>query len=167
MINHVKNETNSFLSFQVGSETFAASVANVINILEMTKITHVPKSPKYLKGVMNLRGSVLPVVDTRIKFGLPETEYTVNTCILVMELHSKNEKLQLGAIVDNVQEVLELEEGDILPPPGLGTKFNSDILLGMARVKETFIMIMNVDKVFAEEDIINIQEASPDSVISN
>lgn len=152
----------SYLSFQVGTEIFAASVTNIINILEMTKITKVPKSPVFMKGVMNLRGIVLPVLDTRIKFGLPETEYTTNTCILVIEILSKNETIQLGAIVDNVQEVLELSKEDILPPPSLGTSFHSDYLTGMARKNDNFIMIIDVNKVFADDEIINVQEFSND-----
>lgn len=152
----------SFLSFQVGTEIFAANVTNIQNILEMPKITRVPKSPVFMKGVMNLRGIVLPVLDTRIKFGLPETEYTTNTCILVIEMVSKNETIQLGAIVDNVQEVLELSNEDILPPPSLGTSFHSDYITGMARKDNQFIMIIDVSKVFADDEILNIQEFSND-----
>ncbi len=158
MENQLIEKTNSYLSFQVGSEIFAANVTNITNILEMTKITRVPKAPKYMKGVMNLRGSVLPVLDTRIKFALPETEYTTNTCILVLELLSKNERIQLGAIVDSVQEVLELEEKDILPPPAIGTNFDSSFLVGMAHRGNNFIMILNIDKIFTDDGIINLQD---------
>jgi purine-binding chemotaxis protein CheW len=151
---------NSYLSFNIGTEVFAADVSNVINILEMTKITKVPKSPAYMKGVINLRGSVLPVLDTRIKFGLPETEYTTNTCILVLEISSKNEIIRLGAIVDSVQEVLDIAANELQPPPSLGTKFKTDILKGMYKKDEDFIMVLDVNKVFADEEIINLQDIS-------
>ncbi len=89
---------NSYLSFKLGEEIFAANVSKVLNILEMTKITQVPKSPPYMKGVINLRGTVLPVVDTRLKFGMSATEFTPNTCILVMEVEVDGEALQVGGL---------------------------------------------------------------------
>lgn len=158
MKTQVDTQVSSYLSFQVGSEIFAASVSHVINILEMSKITRVPKSPSYMKGVINLRGSVLPVIDTRLKFGLPETEYTTNTCILVLELESRNETIRIGAIVDSVHEVLELAGSEIQDPPAIGTKYKTDILEGMARKDDNFIMIMNVNKVFADDEIIAMKD---------
>jgi purine-binding chemotaxis protein CheW len=155
---------NSFLSFQVGTEIFASNVSNVINILEMTKITKVPKSPEYMKGVINLRGNVLPVIDTRLKFGLPEAEYTTNTCILVLEIVSRNELLRLGAIVDNVQEVLEIHDNEIMPPPSIGTKYKTDLLTGMAKKDDHFIMILDVNKVFADNDVVNLKEMSEETI---
>jgi purine-binding chemotaxis protein CheW len=166
MSNDSRKKVNSYLSFQIGTEIFAANVTSILNILEMTKITRVPKSPVFMKGVMNLRGSVLPVLDTRIKFGLPETEYTTNTCILVLEILSKNETIQMGAIVDNVQEVLELSDDEIQPPPSIGTNYRSDFLVGMANKNNNFIMIIDVNEVFADYDIINIQELSAESKVS-
>lgn len=163
MTKETHTKINSYLSFQIGTEVFATNVSSIINILEMTKITRVPKSPAFMKGVINLRGSVLPVLDTRIKFGLPETEYTSNTCILVMELISKNEKIQMGAIVDNVQEVLELSDTDILPPPSIGTSFSSNYLTGMTNRNNNFIMLIDVNKVFADDDILNISDLSVES----
>ncbi|MBN2486592.1 MAG: purine-binding chemotaxis protein CheW [Bacteroidales bacterium] len=152
--------THSYLSFNIGSEIFAANVKNVINILEMSKITKVPKSPDYLKGVINLRGSVLPVVDTRIKFGLAETSYTINTCILVLEVVTGTETLRLGAIVDSVQEVFELNNNEILPAPAIGTNYKTDVLIGITRRDNNLIMILDVDKVFAVEEILSLNEIS-------
>jgi purine-binding chemotaxis protein CheW len=155
-------KVNSYLSFQIGTEIFAADVIHVINILEMTKITRVPKSPAYMKGVINLRGSVLPVLDTRLKFGLPETDYTTNTCILVLEINSKNEIIRLGAIVDSVHEVLEIGNDEVQPPPSIGTKFKTDILKGMVKKENDFIMILDINKVFADEEVINFKDISSD-----
>ena len=101
---------DSYLSFKLGDELFAANVAKVLNILEMVKITKVPKAPEYMKGVINLRGNVLPVIDTRTKFGMTPTEFTKNTCILVLDIIVDGEDIQVGALVDSVQEVLEITE---------------------------------------------------------
>jgi purine-binding chemotaxis protein CheW len=102
-------KTNSFLSFKLGDEEFAAHVGKVLNILEMTRITEVPKAPEYMKGVINLRGTVLPVIDTRIKFGMSPTVYTTNTCIIVLDIEMDGESIHVGALVDSVQAVLEFD----------------------------------------------------------
>ena len=154
----VKEDSNSYLSFRIGTELFAASVKNVISILEITKITKVPKAPPYMRGVINLRGSVLPVLDTRIKFNASNTEYTTNTCILVLEVMVKNESIRLGAIVDSVQEVLSLDAPDIQPPPSLGTNYQSDIITGMTHHNDEFIMILDITKLFSEEAMFNLNE---------
>jgi len=151
----------SYLSFKLGDETFAANVSKVLNILEMTKITKVPKAPEYMKGVINLRGTVLPLVDTRIKFGLTPTEFTANTCILVLDIQIENDTLQVGALVDAVQEVLEIEPYQILPPPNIGSKFHSQFIVGMYKAtEEQFIMILDMDKVFSTEELLEVHESS-------
>ncbi len=151
-------ELNSYLSFNLGEEQFAANVGKVLNILEMTKITEVPKAPDYMKGVINLRGTVLPVVDTRIKFGMSPTIYTNNTCIIVMEIEMEGEQVQVGALVDSVQAVLELDDAEIQPPPSIGSKFKSEFIQGMAKVDDKFIMILNMEKVFSSQEIVAIKE---------
>lgn len=145
---------SSYLSFKLGDEVFAANVSKVLNILEMTNITKVPKAPPYMKGVINLRGTVLPLIDTRIKFGLSPTEFTPNTCILVLDIKIENEGLQIGSLVDSVQEVMEIEPHQILPPPNIGSKFHSEFITGMYKVREDqFIMILDVDKVFSSDEL--------------
>lgn len=151
----------SYLSFKLGDETFAANVSKVLNILEMTKITKVPKAPEYMKGVINLRGTVLPLVDTRIKFGLTATEFTANTCILVLDIKIEDDTLQVGALVDAVQEVLEIEPHQILPSPNIGSKFHSQFISGMYKAtEEQFIMILDMDKVFSTEELMQVSESS-------
>jgi len=152
------HELTSYLSFRIGGEVFAANVKNVLNILEMTKITKIPKAPEYMKGVINLRGTVLPVIDSRIKFGIPETEVTTNTCIVVLELHKDNDTLMIGAIVDAVKEVLEIDESKILPPPNLGTNFSSDYLKGMAQSEDGFIMLLDAERVFASDEVVDLKK---------
>ena len=149
----------SYLSFKLGDETFAANVSKVLNILEMTKITKVPKAPNYMKGVINLRGTVLPLIDTRIKFGLTQTEFTANTCILVLDITIGEDNLQVGGLVDAVQEVLEIEPKQILPAPNIGTKYHSEFISGMYKAgEEQFIMILDMDKVFSFDELMEVQE---------
>jgi len=149
---------NSYLSFKLGDEEFAAHVGKVLNILELTKITEVPKAPDYMKGVINLRGTVLPVVDTRIKFGMTPTEYTTNTCIVVMEVELDNDMVQVGALVDAVQAVLEIDDSQIQPPPSIGSKYKSEFIYGMVKVDEKFIMLLDMEKVFSSDEIVSLQE---------
>jgi len=155
--------TNSYLTFKLGEEEFGAHVSQVLNILEMTKITSVPKSPGYMKGVINLRGMVLPVIDTRIKFGMPETEYTSNTCIVVMDLDLDDDTIHIGAIVDEVVSVIEIEENQIEPPPSIGSKYKSEFIYGMAKVEDQFIMLLDMQKVLNNEEINKISEMSKDA----
>ncbi|OFZ03195.1 MAG: chemotaxis protein CheW, partial [Bacteroidetes bacterium RIFOXYC12_FULL_35_7] len=159
---------NSYLSFKLGEEIFAANVSKVLNILEMTKITKVPKAPEYMKGVINLRGTVLPVVDTRVKFSMSATEFTTNTCILVLDIDIESDSLHVGALVDAVQEVLEIEPHQILPPPNIGNKFRSEFINGMYKLnEEQFIMLLDMDKVFSVDDLLEIREIAPDVYAEN
>lgn len=153
------NTLNSYLSFKLGDEIFAANVSKVLNILEMTKITKVPQAPAYMQGVINLRGTVLPVIDTRIKFGLSPTEFTPSTCILVLDIEVEGESLHVGGLVDSVQEVLEIEEHQILPAPNIGNRYRSQFITGMYKLTEDdFIMLLDMDKIFNVEDLALLSE---------
>ena len=158
MNNETITKSNSYLSFNLGDEEFAVHVSKVLNILEMLKITEVPKAPDYMKGVINLRGTVLPVIDTRLKFGMTPTEYTNNTCIVVMEIEMDGEIIQAGALVDSVQAVLEIENSQIQPPPSIGSKYKSEFIYGMAKADEKFIMLLDMEKVFSTDEIILVKE---------
>jgi purine-binding chemotaxis protein CheW len=149
----------SYLSFRLGEEVFAASVAKVMEILEVPKITKVPKSPAYMRGVVNLRGSVLPVIDTRLKFGMPTASDTVNTCIMVLNVQLDNESYVLGALVDAVQEVFEITEDEIKPAPSIGSKYKSEFIEGMVKANEQFIMLLNLDKVFSSDELSIVKES--------
>jgi purine-binding chemotaxis protein CheW len=161
-MNEIKTSTalTSYLSFQLGEEMFAADVSKVLEILELRPITKVPRSPEYMRGVINLRGNVLPVLDTRIKFGLPPTTDTKDTCIIVLNVVMEGEPITLGALVDSVEEVLELGAGDIEPPPSIGSKFNPEYMHGMVKSDERFIMVLNVDKVFSADELVIAQEVA-------
>ncbi|MGM0530514.1 MAG: chemotaxis protein CheW [Bacteroidota bacterium] len=153
-------QIKSYLTFKLGEEEFAAHVGKVLSIMEMTKITKVPKTPDYLEGVINLRGQVLPVVDTRIKFGMSSAKYTSNTCIVVMEVEVNDETVQVGTIVDSVQEVIEIEEDQIQPPPSIGNRIKSEFIYGMAKIEDKFIMILDMDKIFSAEEIEDVQSST-------
>ncbi len=152
------NKIQTYLSFKMSEEVFAINVSKVINILEIRHITKVPKSPSYMKGVINLRGTVLPVVDLRSKFGLPEAQNTVDTSIIVLNIEKEGEIIMLGTLVDAVREVLELKDEEIAQSPSIGTKYNSGFIQGMYRVDEHFIMILDIDKVFSIDDIIDVKD---------
>jgi len=155
-----KYKINSYLTFKLGEETFAANVGKVLNILEMVKVTKVPKAPVFMKGVINLRGAVLPLIDTRIKFDMGETQYTQNTCILVLEIDMDGEPIQVGALVDAVLEVLEFDDKAILEPPSIGSKYKNEFIEGMAKKNDDFVMILDMDLIFTTDELIVLKESS-------
>ena len=150
-------ETVQYLTFKLAEEIFAFDVAKVREILELTSITKVPQTPDFMRGVINLRGSVVPVIDLRLNFGMQCTEQTVNTCIIVVEVNLNGETIVLGVLADSVQEVVEMEPDLIEPPPQLGTKLNTEFIKGMGKVEDDFVMILDIDKVFSSEDLTDIQ----------
>jgi len=156
----VTNSITTNLSFILDNEVFATDVENVLEILEVKPITKVPKSPEYIKGVINLRGSVLPVVDLKRIFGLTPVEINEDTCIIVLSVEIEGEQITLGALVDAVSEVLEIEQDAIKPAPSIGNKYNANFLQGMWKKDEDFIMLLNVNNVFAREELSVIQESA-------
>jgi purine-binding chemotaxis protein CheW len=158
MIENGEKQVNSYLTFNLVDETFASHVNNVLKILEMQKITEVPKAPEYMKGVINLRGNVLPVIDARLKFGMKPKPYTDKTCILVLNIEIEKEKVEVGAIVDAVLDVIEFQKENIKPPPSLGSKYKSDFIEGVMELENSFVMVLNMDAVFSTEDIIHLKD---------
>lgn len=142
----------SFLSFRMMDELFAIDVLKVIEILELSKITKVPRSPEFLLGIVNLRGNVLPVIDARIKFGMPRKEATIDSCIIVMNIEIDNELVTLGALVDSVSEVLEIQSEMIQKSPSMGSRYNSAFIEGLVKINEDFVMILNIGKAFSQEE---------------
>ncbi len=121
--------------------------------------------PTFMRGVINLRGSVVPVIDMRIKFGLPTVDDTVDTCIIIVEVKIDNETSVVGALVDSVQEVLDIEGDQIEPPPRMGSRMNSDFLHGMGKHDERFVMILNIDKVFSSDELAMVQPVKEADVV--
>lgn len=147
-----QNTLNHFLVFRLGKEEFAVSARNVMEILEVPTFTKIPRSPEYMKGVINLKGSILPVVDTHIKFQLPPMEFTIDSCIIVLNVLLDGEHVTVGALVDEVKEVIEIGTDQIGPSPSIGSDYNPDFIEGMARVDGKFIMVLNIAQVFSTKD---------------
>jgi purine-binding chemotaxis protein CheW len=153
-------EVRQYLTFKLAEEVFALDVGEVREILDYTNITKVPQTPDFMKGVINLRGSVVPVVDMRLKFGMPPQERTVDTCIIVTEISIDGETTIVGALVDSVQEVFELEPTHIEPAPRIGTRLKTEFILGMGKREERFVIILDIDKVFSSAELEMVQNIS-------
>lgn len=150
-------QTTQYLSFMLGEEVFALDITKVREVLDFTTITKVPQTPDFMRGVINLRGSVVPVVDMRLKFGMNATEKTVNTCIIIVEVTLEEESIVIGALADSVREVFDLEDDQVEPAPKIGTQLNTEFLKGMGKKNEEFILILDIDKVFSSEELAVVQ----------
>lgn len=149
-------QTDACLSFKIGTEIFAASVAHVNEILELTRITRVPHAPSFMIGVTNLRGAVLPVIDTRAKFGFPETAATPDTCIIVLNLTAGDKPILIGALVDAVVEVFDVAADAIKPLPPFGSRYRTDFITGTIKAGDEFIMLLDIEKVFTTAELAQI-----------
>ncbi len=152
-------ETTTYLTFSLADEVFAVEVANVREVLDLETVTKVPRTPNFMRGVINLRGGVVPVVDMRIKFGMPQAADTVDTCIVVMEVELEGEMTVIGALADSVREVFALNPDQIEPPPSIGTKLNTDFIKGMGKQGEHFIIVLDIDQVFSADELALVTDA--------
>ena len=150
-------ETRQYLTFKLGNEVFATDVAKVREVLDLTSVTEIPRTPEFMAGVINLRGSVVPVVDLRLCFGMSKTQSTRNTCIVVVEVLLDNESIVIGALADSVEEVIDLEPDQIQPAPRMGTQIRTDFIKGMGKRDAQFIMILDIDRVFSAEDLAAVR----------
>jgi purine-binding chemotaxis protein CheW len=149
----VDERAGKYLVFALGREEFGIMVLNVREIMGIQDITAVPHTPPYLRGVINLRGKVIPVVDLRAKFGLPLVEHTQRTCIIVVQVAHDTNSVLMGIIVDGVAEVLNLLPGDIEDTPDFGHGVTTSYLLGMAKVKDRVKILLNIDEVMAAQEL--------------
>ena len=149
----VAGESMQYLTFKLEDEVFALDITKVREVLDFTTVTKVPRTPDFMRGVINLRGSVVPVVDMRLKFGMSRTEQTVNTCIIIVEINLDGERLILGALADSVQEVIELEPGQIEPAPRIGTRLSTEFIRGMGKRDDQFIIILDIDRIFSMDEL--------------
>lgn len=150
-------EFNQYLTFKLEDEVYGLAIGKVREVLDFTKVTRVPQTPGYMRGVINLRGSVVPVIDLNLKFGMNSTEKTVNTCIIIAEIEMDGEVTVLGALADSVQEVVELEPEQIEPAPKIGTKLDTQFIQGMGKRDDVFIILLDIDKVFSSEELAMVQ----------
>jgi purine-binding chemotaxis protein CheW len=158
-------EATQHLTFKLDEEIFAVDISKVREVLEFTTVTKVPQTPEFMCGVINLRGGVVPVVDLRLKFGMAEAEKTVNTCIVIVEVTLDGESTVLGALVDSVQEVFELEANQIEPAPKIGTRLNTEFIKGMGKRDDQFIIILDIDKVFSSDELAIVQDAGSNTAV--
>ncbi|HQO23472.1 MAG TPA: chemotaxis protein CheW, partial [Spirochaetota bacterium] len=147
-----KKDGAQYLTFLLDSKLFAFDVLKTREVLSIVDITPIPGTPDYMTGVLNLRGSVVPVIDLRKKFGLRETAYTENTSIVIVEAASGSELVIVGALVDAVRGVRRFEENQLEPPPKVGMKLNLDLIYAIGKTEKDFVLILNVDKVLSDED---------------
>jgi purine-binding chemotaxis protein CheW len=156
-------ETSQYLTFKLGDEVFALDIGKVREVLDFTLIAKVPQTPDFMLGVINLRGTVVPVVDMRLKLAMTRTETTVNTCIIIVEIEIDAETTVLGALVDSVQEVMDLDPDQIEPPPRIGTRLNTKFIKGMGKREEKFIIILDIDRVFSADELAMALEMGEES----
>ena len=149
-------ETNQYLTFKLDEEFFTVEVTRVREILEFVKITKIPDAPSFMRGMINVRGGVVPVIDLRLKFGLTITERKVTTRIIVLEVVREGKTLVIGALADAVKEVIELHPEQIVPPPDIGTHWKRELISGVGSHNEEFVMILNLDKLFSDDFVESV-----------
>ena len=159
----LKDAITQYLSFKLEDEVFAVDIAKVREVLEYTSVTKIPQMPTYMRGVINLRGGVVPVVDLRLKFGMTGTEKTINTCVIITEVYLEDETIVLGALADSVQEVFDLLHEDIEPAPKIGTQLDTNFLSGMGKKNDDFILILDIDNVFSMGEKIDIKRVGEEA----
>jgi len=151
------NEMTQYLTFTLGEDVFAIDVTMAREVLDLCDITRVPQVPEYMRGVINLRGSVVPVIDMRRKFGLPPADKTRDSCIVVVEVEVDGESVTVGALADSVREVLDLTPDQIEPPPRIGTRLNTEFIKGMGNLDDRFVIILDINRVFSAEELALVQ----------
>lgn len=160
-MDRIKNKHKKvFLSFRLGKETFAVSVKKVLEVLQKQHITEVPDVPAYMRGVINFRGDILPICDARLKFNISGQTDDDKHVIIVLDLENNSQRLRIGAVADGVKDVISIEESDIKPVPEMGLKYNAEFLTGMIKSGDSFIMVLNVDKVFTSEEVDFLKKSS-------
>lgn len=155
-----RSEQGQYLTFMLGKEVFAIGILSIKEILEYGQVTAVPMMPDFIRGVINLRGAVVPAVDLAARFGGRPTEITKRTCIVIVEVTSEDRQVELGIVVDAVSAVLEISDTEIEGAPSFGAKIRTDFIKGMGKVDGKFVIILDVDKVLSVEDMTMVSRAS-------
>ena len=155
-----ESKDGKYLTFTLANEEYGIAILKVKEIIGMMPITVVPKTPPYMKGVINLRGKVIPVADLRLRFGMEEIEYTDRTCIIVVEIEGKNDTILLGIVVDSVSEVLNIKKDHIEDSPNFGILSETDFILGIAKFDETVKILLDIDKVLTKRHISKLAKAA-------
>lgn len=145
-----------YLSFRLQDEQYGINVDNILQIIAIPQITPIPKTPDFVKGVINLRGKIVPVIDLRLRFSLPFRKYNERNSIVVLRIKIENDVVFIGVIVDNVQEVLDIKAANIEDSPTFGVKLDTDYILGMAKLNNKVITLLNIDNVLTNQDLIDL-----------
>ncbi|OWY29452.1 chemotaxis protein CheW [Herbaspirillum robiniae] len=159
-------ESRQFLTFLVGTESFAMPIGSIREIIEFGGLTEVPLMPSFLRGVINLRGSVVPVIDLSVRFGRAPTVIAKRTCIIIMELQQDDQQLLLGVMVDAVSAVLSLETDRIEPRPSFGAGIRADFIEGMININERFVVVLDVPRVLSVDELASLLGISSDGVLA-
>ncbi len=154
------NREGKYLTFTLAEEEYGIGILKVKEIIGMMAITTVPQTPEYMKGVINLRGKVIPVIDLRLKFAMEAIGYTERTCIIVVEITGNNKKIQMGGLVDSVSEVLNIKASDIEDTPNFGSHLNTDYILGMAKTGGKVKILLDIDKVLTVTEVADLSAAA-------
>ncbi len=155
-----EEQARQYLTFLLGGEMFAIGILNIKEIIEHGSLTEVPMMPDFIRGVINLRGAVVPVVDLLARFGRKRAEITRRTCIVIIEVDTDGEKHDVGVVVDAVSEVLEIPAGEIEPAPSFGAKIRADFIQGMGKVNGKFVIILSVNNVLSLDDLAMLEQAT-------
>jgi len=155
----VQSKEDKYLTFALGTEEYGLEIMKVREIIGYLEVTRVPQTPRYVKGVINLRGQVIPVIDLRVKFGMEAVETTDATCIIVVETSQNDRNVSVGVIVDRVSEVLDIAGEDIEEAPNFGGDVNTDFILGMAKVENSVKTLLDIDKVLGNVEYDNLSDA--------
>lgn len=159
------DDTAQYLTFQVGSESFAIGILGIKEIIEYAGLTEVPLMPRCIRGVINVRGAVVPVLDLAARFGRQATATTRRTCIVIVEVASGDERHDMGILVDAVSAVLEIPLAEIEPPPAFGARIRTDFIAGMGKVEGRFVIVLEVDKVLSVDEIGELARAGADAAV--
>ena len=154
-------EPAQYLTFMLAQEQFAIGILGIKEIIEYHGLTEVPMMPPCVRGVINLRGAVVPVLDLLARFGRPSSEMTKRTCVVIVEVEGAEEKHVVGLLVDAVNEVLDIAPSDIEPPPSFGARVRSDFILGVGKVKGKFVLLLDVDRALSLEEVDELDTLLP------
>ena len=154
----MENSSGKYLTFVLAKEEYGIPILKVREIIKLLEITSIPKTPGYIKGVINLRGKIIPIMDLRLKFGLEEKEYNERTCIVVVEITINDTRKLMGLIVDTVSEVVNLTTDQIEPPPEYGYQNSQAYLSGVGKVKERVILLLDIERILSQEESILLKE---------
>lgn len=156
----ISDREGKYLTFTIAEEEYGIGILKIKEIIGMMPVTTIPQTPGFIKGVINLRGKVIPVIDLRLRFGIEAMDYTERTCIIVVEIEGHNGVVQIGIVVDSVSEVLNIKGEDIEDTPTFGTKLNTDYILGMAKMEGGVKILLDIDRVLSEEDLSILENAA-------